>query len=281
MKKQVCNYAVVRFMPYPETEEFVCVGIVLYCQTSRFFGYRMEMKRRDRITGFFPELDRSILTNGRRIFDQHLQHVGKLLSDADSNGQMTLDLNGVDPAQIFKELVRPRESLFRFGEIATALTDNPAHEVNRLFDFYVNRQFAQREEYQESLMARQLQNVFKKNDVAGYRPEKLGDDLYQFSIPFVKGEKSEPGLVRLIKPLNLSQTDTTKVIDHGDLWVKRMRKLVKLNYDPTHLMMSVKVSEDKKNAKVAHDVCSEFEEMGLRIIEFTRQDEIVRFAKTG
>ena len=82
MKKTVCNYAVVHFMPYPETEEFVCVGVVLFCQTANYFDYKLEMKRRGRVLGFFPELDADILLRGRLIFEQQLRHVRKLLRNA-------------------------------------------------------------------------------------------------------------------------------------------------------------------------------------------------------
>jgi hypothetical protein len=38
--------------------------------------------------------------------------------------------------------VRPREAVFRFGEIRTILTTDPEGVVNELFERYVERQFA-------------------------------------------------------------------------------------------------------------------------------------------
>jgi hypothetical protein len=281
MNKWVCNYAVVRFMPYPETEEFVCIGIALLCQTTRFFGYKLEMKRRDRVTGFFPELDVAVLTQGRRVFEQQLQHVHRLLGNVDNQGQMTLAWNEVDPVAVFKELVRPRESLFRFSGIATVLTDNPAAEVDRLYQHYVNRQFAQRDEYQELVMARRLTGLFKRNAVLEYRTELLGDDTYKFRVPFVKGELVNPGSFRAIKPLNLTQNDTTRILDHGDLWLKRARRLLEMNVVPDRLLIPVKTAAEAKRADVAYDVCNQFRELGVTLVEFGRQDAILEFAKAG
>lgn len=279
VKKMVCNYAVVHFLPYPETEEFVCVGIALCCLETRFFGYKLEMKRRDRVTGFFPELDVGVFTQGRRIFERQLHHVHQLLGNPDGKFQLELGLNDVDPVALFKELVRPRESLFRFSGIATVLTDNPATEIERLYEHYVNRQFAQREEYQEEIMTRRLQGLFRRNAVVGYRTELLGDDTYKFRVPFVKGELTDLKRLRAIKPLNLTQTDTTRIIDHGDLWLKRTRRLMELNVEPDRLLIPVKLPTEKKRADVAAEVCKQFKDLGVRIVEFGRHDDILGFAK--
>lgn len=37
----VCNYAIVRFLPYPETSEFVNLGVVVACPSRRYFGLQM------------------------------------------------------------------------------------------------------------------------------------------------------------------------------------------------------------------------------------------------
>ena len=92
--KYVCNYAVARFMPYAETEEFVCIGVVLICPITGYFGYRLENKRRDRVTGFFPELAPDVFIRGRRIFEQHLQHAHRLLLAGKKMRKQRWVLNG-------------------------------------------------------------------------------------------------------------------------------------------------------------------------------------------
>ena len=53
-----CNYAVVRFLPYPEAGEFVNVGVVAHSPTTGFFDYRLlPANRISRVHGFFPELN--------------------------------------------------------------------------------------------------------------------------------------------------------------------------------------------------------------------------------
>ncbi|MFC3851914.1 DUF3037 domain-containing protein [Salinispirillum marinum] len=42
MTKQVCRYAVVRFVPYAESEEFANIGIVMAVPKSNLFLFRLE-----------------------------------------------------------------------------------------------------------------------------------------------------------------------------------------------------------------------------------------------
>ncbi len=147
---KTCNYAVVRFLPYRETGEFVNVGVVLFCREARLFDVALETEKRQRVTDFFPELDPELFTTGRRGFFEELRRVKQLLK-AD-NRTLT------DEARlgVFRELVRPRESVFRFGETGTVLAEDPAAKLKELFDRYVNRQFAKTREYREKAGAGDL-----------------------------------------------------------------------------------------------------------------------------
>jgi len=280
MKKTVCNYAVVRFMPYPETEEFVCVGVVLLCQATDFFGYKLEMKRRGRVLGFFPELDAEVLIRGRQIFEQQLRHVRKLLGNDGNADQMRLKLDDAFPAIVFKDLVRPRESLFRFSGISTALAEDPAAELEKLYQHYVYRQFAQKEEYQETVMTHRLQKLFREKAVQGYIEQAFVEGMYKFNMPFVHGDLAKPEEIRAIKPINLTQSETTRIIDHGDLWCRRMERLFKLNVRPDQVMLPVKTgANDRGRADTAHEMCRQFRQLGIRVVEFNKQDEILHFTQ--
>ena len=53
----LCLYAIVRFMPFVETEEFANVGVVLYSPSRRYFGFRVLTHDCARITRFFEHVD--------------------------------------------------------------------------------------------------------------------------------------------------------------------------------------------------------------------------------
>ena len=56
MKKLACRYAVVQFVPYSETGEFVNAGVVLVCPQTGYFDFRLQTRKYARVTAFFDEL---------------------------------------------------------------------------------------------------------------------------------------------------------------------------------------------------------------------------------
>src|SRR5438128_996432 len=75
MKDLVSNYAIVRFMPYKETGEFVNLGVVMTCAQTNLFAFRVETRRQKRVTDFFPELEISVFKAGLDAFMQDLTRI--------------------------------------------------------------------------------------------------------------------------------------------------------------------------------------------------------------
>jgi hypothetical protein len=144
---KTCNYAVVRFLPYRETGEFVNVGVVLFCREAGYFDVALETHDTGRVAAFFPELDQEIFIMGRQAFFEELQRVKQLLNANDRT------LTDEARMGVFRELVRPRESVFRFGEMGTVLAEDPAAQLKELLERYVNRQFAKNREHHKPVTA--------------------------------------------------------------------------------------------------------------------------------
>ena len=125
--KLACNYAVVRFLPYAATEEFVNVGVVLHCAATAYLDFRLA-KKWSRVTEFFPELDTALYRNALQMFRLDL---GSLKEATGTNHPQQLvmedTIGGYDT--IFRELVRPRESLFRFGGVRTGTCGRSEREA--------------------------------------------------------------------------------------------------------------------------------------------------------
>lgn len=137
----VCNYAIIRFLPYTDVGEFVNIGVVVACPETGFFDFKITSKR-SRITNFFPELDVDLLLTGRKMFASELQRVKKMLM-TDRQPEQTRMIFEQEAFRVcFKELVRPRESVFRFGQIGTVMAENPSVKLEELFEYYVTRHFA-------------------------------------------------------------------------------------------------------------------------------------------
>ncbi|MEO6787822.1 MAG: DUF3037 domain-containing protein, partial [Chthoniobacteraceae bacterium] len=143
MKTRIaCNYAVVRFLPYPEAGEFVNVGVVVHCPVSGFFDYRLlDAKRTSRVNGFFPELQIEHYRDSLKHCDEELERMRGEVGIAGGTARQTT-LNPTVGVALFRELIRPRETVIRFSNAGTALAADPEALIQELFDRYVLRMFA-------------------------------------------------------------------------------------------------------------------------------------------
>lgn len=126
--QHVCNYALLRFLPYPETGEFVNVGVMVHGADLPWSGFRVSDDDVRRVTQFFPAVSVAAYLRQRKTMCEELERVRALLMS--TNDQRLA-------RSIFQDLVKPRESVFRFGETRTAMTDDPTALLTRLCEQYV------------------------------------------------------------------------------------------------------------------------------------------------
>jgi hypothetical protein len=176
--------------------------------------------------------------------------------------------------------VRPREGLFHFGEVGTALTANPQAKLKELFHFYIERQFARDREYQDVIMRRNLAEFLRKSNLAGeYRTDvRVGDDSYHVILPFVhlRGELPE----KAIKPLHLDKDGTTEIYRHGDAWLSTVRRLRHIKRLPKRMLFTVKPPKAGASRIAASDeICRELEKLDTVTIPFADTNRILEFAR--
>ncbi len=123
--QHTCNYAMLRFLPYPETGEFVNVGVLVTCLQPCLLHFVGERKMPDRAKSLFPK-------QNEHVFEAALESLRLEME------RMKGRAHDPKTAQFaFNESVRIRESVFRFGEVRTILTANPRNLAEELFARYV------------------------------------------------------------------------------------------------------------------------------------------------
>lgn len=234
MKKLVCQYAIVRFLPYIETGEFANVGIVFLCPETGYFDYRI-LNKTSRINAFFDELNKSLFRDAKNSFELELKRIKQFVLE--KNETRSLEKNFVN--HIFTELTRPREVLMRFDSVRTLLTETPPEQLNELFAFYVERNFIA-QVYEDKLIEKNVRNVLKSADlISRYRQETLGDhETYHATFPFVYMEDGHAS--KVIKPLNLAHDDPADIFNHGWAWMGKIDKLRAMKYLTEDVMLAVK-----------------------------------------
>lgn len=211
--KYICNYSILRFLPYPETGEFVNIGVVLIANNGDF-RFKIE-KKRQRVTNFFSSLEAKIYLRARREMEAELTRLSGFFTV--NRPDLTSLIN------TFKHLVHPRETMMRFSDPGTMAIENANDAINVLFDHYVNHSFANKE-YQETVLERQLGKLLSSSNLKQrYSEQKLGSTDYSVKFPFVMVNGVQP--VQALKPLHLGHDEPSKIIEHGDAWISKIRRL--------------------------------------------------------
>lgn len=126
----VCNYALLRFHPYPERGEVVNVGVVVTCNQPCFFEGQFEEVIPDRVQAMFPDQGKETYRAGIEAVRQEVLRIKNQMRDPQS------------VLRAFGELIRPRETTFRFSDVRSAMTENPHEFCDELFRRYVRMGFA-------------------------------------------------------------------------------------------------------------------------------------------
>jgi len=229
------HYSVLRFAPYPETDEFVNVGVVLSCAAIGYLDYkRADLRRRGRVGKFFPELDANIYSAAMFAWEDSIKPFCRVPTD----GQLFHDADQQRQREVFKTLVRPRESILFYSEPRVILSHDPVATLDEVFGAYVERRFANVPEYQERVMCRRLEAVFREADVLQrYKlNEKVGDDVYAVRFPFVKRTEENARPLQAIKALHLDRKDPTEIIRHADDWAGVVARLREFGTAPDELL---------------------------------------------
>ncbi len=123
--QHACNYALLRYLPYPQTGEFVNVGVLVACLQPCLLHFVAERNMPTRAKSLFPK-------QNEHAFDAAIEALRMEMERVKGGAR---DSKSVQSA--FNETVRIRESIFRFGEVRTILTANPQNLGEELFARYV------------------------------------------------------------------------------------------------------------------------------------------------
>ncbi len=119
------QYVILRCVPRVDREEFINVGVVVYCQRAEFLaaGCRVEPER---LAALWPELDADAVRSALAFVD------GVCRGDAALGAAASGDLG-----TRFGFLKAPRSTVVQPGPVHGGTTMDPAAEVERLLDHLV------------------------------------------------------------------------------------------------------------------------------------------------
>lgn len=276
-----CHFAIIRFTPYPETREFVNVGIVLVCAKTGYFGFRLT-EHFQRIRAFFPELSPPLISQSLRCFGELL--ADHCVSEQPQEAFQWSDIPlGSQPMRVLDNLLQLQESLLTCQDPGIILSHNRAETLSELFHHYVERSFAQPRAYQKQLIRSQVSRLLKQHRLSRYfHPGKVGDGTYQVPLDFVSKPRAwhstEPAFA--IQSLDLMRhKDTSKVYEYGDAWLSRVKRLERASLLPKLLFAAALPSQEEALLSAALQVCDELRTNRVLVEPVTNTASIVAFAR--
>ncbi len=271
-----CHYSIVRFLPFIETGEFANVGVVMFAPGARFFGFKLLVNRYARVTNFFEQMNVAVFREVMRTLREELQRVDDVLKPLGTDRRLK-NLDQESALRLWAEVIKPRESMLRFSESRLVLAADARSKLQELYQYYVERNFATRE-YQEEILERSLRGwLLDANLGRRFVPAKVGDDNYHARFPFVALEGDRP--LKVIKPLNLAHSESSRIIDHGGQWTVRINALKKRGLLPAQVLFAVQGPSDNTSRGMAHrDVVADLESVGVTVAPFADRQSIIDFA---
>ena len=112
------DYAIVRVVPNVEREEFINVGVILFCRTQRFLEAQIELDT-DRLLALAPQIDIVKVQN-------HLALIPRICAGDDS------PIGRLSQAERFHWLVTPRSTTIQVSPVHTGLCSDPKRALEQL-----------------------------------------------------------------------------------------------------------------------------------------------------
>ncbi|PSJ23598.1 DUF3037 domain-containing protein [Halomonas sp. ND22Bw] len=217
----ICNYAVLRFQPYPETGEFANLGVVMLCSDGTFL-YRLETRHYKRITQFFSKLDKKVLLNARRGIADELARISDVMKSHAHDSELQLS--------VFKHLTSPTETILRFSRPGVIAAAKPEDALEKLFLNYVHHEFDNKPDAEQQLTQR-VNRLLKNLPNRHYDRGTLTAGYYKVTFPFLWKDNSTTR--QAIKPISFDLEDPSSIIEKGDKWISKMERLIAAGAAPS------------------------------------------------
>jgi hypothetical protein len=115
------EYAVIRYVPRPEREEFLNIGVIIFCKSSGFLQMKYELDEK-RILAFYEKADLQVLKNFLKGFEEI------------SNGSSaTSPIAKLDAPSRFRWLTAVRSTIVQTSKVHPGLCLQPQQTLEKLF----------------------------------------------------------------------------------------------------------------------------------------------------
>jgi DUF3037 family protein len=125
MARHAFQYAVIRVVPRVERGESLNAGVILLCRPKRFLAARVGLDA-TRLRALAPDVDPATI-------ETHLAAIERIAAGDRSAGPIA----ALGQGERFHWLVAPSSTVIQPSEVHTGVCDDPAEELDHLFEALV------------------------------------------------------------------------------------------------------------------------------------------------
>jgi hypothetical protein len=283
--KRTYDFATIGFRPFPETQEFVTMGVVALDTAARQFDFVLQDARKTgRVLAMFPNAGKALYREARVKLEVELASIRNAVNGQGADVPLFPVFRDKGDG-LFAAITSPREGVFCFPvkgrRMAAAMDDVLAALKIR----FIDQDGLTAQQAVEQQMAKDLCKVLKDANIlpAYKRDVKIGPEEYQVS--FALAHVTGNGMAdRALRPLNFDLATSTDIFNHGDEWTQKMKRLKRLGYRPDRCLFTAREPRDEaglcreafrqiQNELLGDDVVLVGEHETDKVVDFARLQE--------
>ncbi len=121
-EQHLFEYAIIRVVPRVEREEFINVGVILFCKSQRFLKAKFVLNK-NKLSALTEDLDAEELEKNLNAF--------VAICDGKNSASAISDL---DLPSRFRWLTATRSTVIQCSKVHPGFCENPSEKVERIFE---------------------------------------------------------------------------------------------------------------------------------------------------
>jgi hypothetical protein len=121
--------------------------------------------------------------------------------------------------------------------------------------------------------------------MVGQAVHRPGNEDFNVRIPLVSNKETLGGrALKAIKTLDLDREAPTKIYEHGDAWLNRIKRLRRINENPERLLFVVQTPAGKQSEKkraACQEIHNELLREEVNVLEYGDKKGLLDFAASG
>jgi hypothetical protein len=123
---EIYEYAIIRLVPKVEREEFINIGVVIFCKRKNYLAMKYSLDRK-RLHAFTNQVNLQEVAN-------YLESWERIINGDPGGGIIALEA----PSYRFRWVTAPKSTIIQCSKVHPGLTAQPEKALEKIFNEYVS-----------------------------------------------------------------------------------------------------------------------------------------------